>query len=120
MTNRELAEKYLDAFASRDIKKMRSFLSDTSFTFKGPLQEFDSADDFAAALVSLAPMIQGVNVKQVIADGDDVCMFYDFVTNMPAAGTTRIAEWLHIENDKIIFINLYFDPRLFVPLFAKK
>jgi hypothetical protein len=120
MTNRELAEKYLDAFAKRDIKKMRSFLSDTNFTFRGPLQAFNSADEFAAALVPLAPMIQGVSVKQVIADGNDVCLFYDFVTNVPAVGTTRIAEWLHIENGKITFINLYFDPRPYVPLFAQK
>ena len=120
MTNRELAQGYIDAFANRDVKKMRSFLSDTNFTFKGPLQAFSSADDFAAALVPLAPMIQDVDVKKVIADGNDVCVFYDFVTNVPAIGTTRIAEWLHVENGKISSINLYFDPRPYVPMFAQK
>lgn len=47
-------------------------------------------------------------------------MFYDFVTTVPAIGTTRIAEWFRVENDKITLINLYFDPRPCVAMFGQK
>ncbi|MGI0019808.1 MAG: hypothetical protein ACREAY_05010 [Nitrososphaera sp.] len=47
-------------------------------------------------------------------------MFYDFVTTVPAIGTTRIAELFQVENGKITFINLYFDPRPYAAMFGQK
>jgi limonene-1,2-epoxide hydrolase len=117
---KDVVEQYVDAFAGKDVKKMRSFLSDTNFSFKGPMQVFATADDFAAALVPLVPIIQSVDVKKVIADGNDVCMFYDLATTVPSIGTTRIAELFRVENGKIISINLYFDPRPYVAIFGLK
>ncbi|MGI0019809.1 MAG: hypothetical protein ACREAY_05015 [Nitrososphaera sp.] len=60
---KDVVEQYVDAFARKDVKKMRSFLSDTNFSFKGPLEAFATADDFAAALVPLVPIIQSVERK---------------------------------------------------------
>jgi limonene-1,2-epoxide hydrolase len=117
---KDVVEQYVDAFARKDVKKMRSFLSDTNFSFKGPLQAFAAADDFAAALVPLIPIIQSVDVKKAIAEGNDVCMFYDLATTVPSIGTTRIAELFRVENGKIISINLYFDPRPYVAMFSQK
>lgn len=117
---KDVVEQYVNAFAGKDVKKMRSFLSDTDFSFKGSLQAFATADDFASALVPLVPLIQSVDVKKVIADGNDVCMFYDLATTVPSIGKTRIAELFRIENDKIISVNLYFDPRPYVAMFGQK
>lgn len=117
---KDLVEQYVDVFARKDLKKMRRFLSETNFSFKGPLQAFATAYDFAAALVPLVPIIQSVDVKKVIADGNDVCVFYDLATTVPTIGTTRIAELFRVENGKIISINLYFDRRPYAAMFGQK
>lgn len=117
---RDVVEQYVHAFAGKDVKKMRSFLSDTNFSFKGPLQAFATADEFAAALVPLVPIIQSVDVQKAIADGNDVCMFYGLATTVSSIGTTRIAELFRVENGKIVSINLYFDPRPYVAMFGQK
>jgi len=53
------------------------------------------------------------------ADGDDVCLLYDMVTNTPA-GTAFICEWYHVEGSKIGSIRVVFDATPFAPLFAKR
>lgn len=56
----------------------------------------------------------------MIADENDACLLYDLVTNVPAVGTTRMAEWLRVEGGKITSIQLYFDPRPYVAMLEKK
>lgn len=117
---KDVVEQYVSAFGRKDVKKMRSFISGINFLFKGPLEAFTTADDFSAALKRLSPIIQSVYIKKVIADGNDVCVFYDFVTTVPSIGTTRIAELFRVVGDKITSINLYFDPRPYVAMFGQK
>jgi hypothetical protein len=54
----------------------------------------------------------------MFVDGDDVCMFYDLVTNSPA-GTALVAEWHHVSGGKIDRIRVVFDARPFAPLMGK-
>jgi hypothetical protein len=49
-----------------------------------------------------------VDLKHVWADGDEVVVLYDMVTNTPA-GTQLICEWSSIEGDKISSIRVVFD-----------
>jgi hypothetical protein len=44
----------------------------------------------------------------VFADGDEVCVIYDFVTDTAAGALTTI-EWLRFDGDRIRSINLYYD-----------
>jgi hypothetical protein len=62
--------------------------------------------------------VQRIDVKKLFVDGDDVCLLYEMVTNTPA-GTAFIAEWLHVEGDKIAAIRTVFDARPFAAMFAK-
>jgi hypothetical protein len=48
------------------------------------------------------------------ADGDDVCLIYDLVTNTPA-GTAPVAEWFRVRDGKIAQIRVFFDARPFAP-----
>lgn len=97
---REIVESYAEAFGRKDFGRMREMLHDTNFAFKGPLHAFHSSDDFAAFLNGLGPFIERIEVKKVIADENDACLLYDLVTNVPAVGTTRMAEWLRVEGGK--------------------
>lgn len=118
-TPKEIVEAYGDAFSKKDYGRVRSLLHDTRFSFRGPMEAFDKADDLVAVLRKLEPIIKGMEKKKVFVDGNDVCVIYDFVTNVPEIGTSRMAEWFHIEGGKISSINLYFDPRPYVPFIEK-
>jgi hypothetical protein len=58
------------------------------------------------------------DLKQIFADGDDVCVVYDMVTNTPA-GTAFIAEWFKVKGENIAAIRVVFDACPFAAMFAK-
>lgn len=120
MANNALAivQKYFDLFAAKRYAESRALLSDDNFHFHGPFDTFHNADDLIAAVTRLGNIVEEVRTRKVFADGNDVCILYDFVAK-PPAGTVLIAEWFHVEGDKIDSIEIVFDPRPFVAMFTQ-
>ena len=83
------------------------------------MEAFDNAEDFVAVLKKLGPIVKGMETKKVFADGNDVCLIYDFVTNVPEIGATKMAEWFHVQDSRIASIHIYFDPRPYVAVFEQ-
>ena len=113
----EIVGRYKEAFGSGDVQTARSLLAD-DFHFEGPFETFDNPDDYLQSLARLAPIVEGVDVKKVLADGDDVVTIYDLHTNSPA-GTSNIAEWATVKGGKIAEIRVFFDPRPFAAMFEQ-
>src|SRR5258708_3593301 len=90
-----------------------------NLSFHDPIDTFDSPEPYLDSLKKLHHIVQRVDVKKVFADGDDVCVLYDMVTNTPA-GTAFIAEWFHVKGEKIAAIRVVFDARPFAAMFAKR
>jgi hypothetical protein len=86
--------------------------------FVGPFDKFSRPEDYLAALQKLHPIVERVDMHHMFAEGDEVAMFYDLVTNSPA-GTAFVAEWHHVTNGKIDRIRVVFDPRPFAPMIGK-
>ena len=119
MTNanaREIVERYQAALGKGDFATARTLMQDT-MTFQGPLDTFNTADQYLESLKRLASIIQRIDLKKVFVDGDDVCVLYDMVTNTPA-GTAFIAEWYQVSGGKIASLRAVFDARPFAPLFG--
>ena len=114
---REIVEKYKAAMGQGDFTTARKLLHD-DLVFEGPIDTFNKADDYIEANKRLAKIIQGVDVKKVFADGNDVCMLYNMVTNTPA-GTAFIVEWFQIRDDKIGSLRAVFDARPFAAMFGR-
>ena len=93
-------------------------LMQDDMTFEGPLDTFHTADQYLETRKGLAAIIQRIDLKRVFADGDDVCVLYEMVTNTPA-GTAFIVEWYQVENGKIASIHAVFDARPFAPMFGR-
>jgi ketosteroid isomerase-like protein len=110
---RDVVERYHRAFGGKDFATARSLLAD-DLDFRGPIDTFRSADDYLAAIQRLSSIVEGVEVERVIADGDDVAVFYGLVTSTPA-GTAPVAEWYRVRDGKIAAIRVYFDARPFAP-----
>jgi ketosteroid isomerase-like protein len=111
----EIVGRYHQAFGSGDVATARSLLAD-DLHFEGPIEQFDGADDYVQSLGKLAQIVTGSDVKQVVADGDDVVTIYDLHTNTPA-GTSHVAEWATVKGDKIAEMRVFFDARPFAAMF---
>jgi ketosteroid isomerase-like protein len=108
-TAREIVERYHEAWTGKDFDRARGLLHD-DLDFQGPIDTFDNADDYVAALQRLAPMVQGVNKHKVVSDGDDVVVLFDLLTPM---GQAPVAEWYRVRGDRIDAVRAYFDARPF-------
>jgi len=120
MTNasvREIVESYQAALGKGDFVTARTLMQD-NMTFQGPLDTFNTADQYLESLKRLASIIQRIDLKKVFVDGDDVCVLYDMVTNTPA-GTAFIVEWYQVKGGKIASMRAVFDARPFAVLFGR-
>ena len=113
----EIVEQYHGAFGSGDAAAARSLLAD-DLRFEGPIEQFDSADDYMQSVAKLAQIVTGTDVKTVVADGDDVVTIYDLHTNTPA-GTSHVAEWARVKGGKIAEMRVFFDARPFAAMFEQ-
>jgi hypothetical protein len=119
------ASKCLEAWTSGDLETTRSLLSD-DVTFDGPMGHSSGADDYVSGVAGMAQTIDGVELKKLIVEGDDVCIMYDLMSR--SAGAVPTIGWYHFDRDKIDSVRAYFDPRLLtgspprrtleIPLFA--
>ena len=86
--------------------------------FQGPLDTFHSPKPYFEALKKLHPIIQRIDMKKIFADGNDVCVPYDLVSNTPI-GTACVCEWYQVKGDKLAEVRTVFDARPFAAMFAK-
>src|SRR5436190_18713076 len=95
---KEIVEQYKTAMGRGDFTAARQLLHD-DLLFQGPIDTFNRADEYLAAIGRLATIIQRVDVRKIFAEGNDVCVLYEMVTNTPA-GTVFIAEWYQVRDEK--------------------
>jgi hypothetical protein len=112
---RSVGEGYFDAWTSGDFETARSFVHD-DLTFRGPFETFERADDFFQSLRRVGGgLLERAEKKRVFADGQDVCIIYDFVAKEPV-GASPTVEWYRVRDGKISGIQIVFDTRPFAAL----
>ncbi|HKA05248.1 MAG TPA: nuclear transport factor 2 family protein [Acidimicrobiales bacterium] len=111
---RAVADAFFTAWTTGDFATARHLLHD-DVSFQGPIDRFDSADAYVAALRGLSQIVKGAEQQKVFVDGDDVCVIYDLVTGPVAASPT--AEWYHVRDGKISAVRVFFDARPFAAMF---
>jgi ketosteroid isomerase-like protein len=115
--SRDVAERFFGAWSTGDFDTARMLLHD-DLRFVGPLEQFDNADAYLAALRNLSQIVKAAEQEKVFVDGDDVCVLYNLVTNTPA-GTAPTAEWYHLRDGRIASVRVYFDARPFAAMLEK-
>jgi len=114
----EIVESYLQALGDRDIAKIKTILSNNTFSFIGPIDRFDNAERLTKALQNLAPIVTGVQIRKMFVDGSDVCCVYNLNTSTPA-GSVRCTELCHVEDGKITSTEVFFDATPFRQMAGK-
>jgi uncharacterized protein YndB with AHSA1/START domain len=113
VTPQARAVSYFEALARKDRAAIRAMLVDDG-SFIGPLQSFTDADAFMNEADVFMRLTEKVEIKKVLADGDDVCIFWDYTTIVPSIPAIPVAAWLTIEADKIKYFHLHFNPAAIV------
>jgi ketosteroid isomerase-like protein len=113
----EVVERYFDAWTSKDFDTARSLLRD-DLSFKGPLEQLDSADALIESIKQLAQIVTGAERHGIVEQDDQVCVIYDLHT-VPIA-TAAVAEWYTVRDGKIAKMQAFFDARPFAAMFEQQ
>ncbi|MGC2063743.1 MAG: nuclear transport factor 2 family protein [Thermodesulfovibrionales bacterium] len=113
----EILNKFYAAVAKKDIAAARTYLND-DLLFLGLFETYHSAEEYLTALTGLLQITIQLEVKTIIAEGNDAAVFFELETKAPAAATTLVAEWHQIKNGKISHVRSVFDGRPFEAMFG--
>ena len=86
---RAIAISYIEAVGRRDFDQVAALLH-PAVQFESPARNVRGAAEYIAALRKLAPIITRNEIKTTIAEGDDVCVVYDFVTDTSVGAVPSI------------------------------
>ena len=104
--SKTLAVEYIEAVGRHEFERVEALLA-PNVEFEMPGRTITGAAAYVASLRKLAPVILRNEIRSTVADGDEVAIFYDFVTDTPV-GAVPSAEWLTVEGDRIRRVRLVF------------
>jgi uncharacterized protein YndB with AHSA1/START domain len=110
-------EAFYRAVGRRDLAAARQFV-DPELVFYGLFETYPSADAYLAALAGLLSITTRLDVKTIIAQGEDAAVFFELDTTAPAEATTLVAEWHKVRGGKIVQVRSAFDGRPFERMFT--
>jgi len=113
----EILKRFYAAVAKKDIAVARAYLND-DLLFLGLFETYHNAEEYLAALTGLLQITVRLDVKKIIAEGNDAAVFFELETKAPAEATTLVAEWHQVKNGKIFHVESAFDGRPFAAMFA--
>ena len=105
------------AVRARDLRSARRCLAD-DLLFVGLFQTYRRAEEYLAALTMLLGITLRLDVKVVVAEGENAAVFFELETKAPAAATTLVAEWHQVREGKIRRVESAFDGRPFAAMFS--
>lgn len=116
-TSRQTLAAFYEAVRRKDIPAARKFLAD-DLVFVGLFETYPNAGAYIAALTGLLGITKRLDVKVIIAEGEEAAVFFELETTAPAAATTLVAEWHRIRDGKIFHVESAFDGRPFAAMFG--
>ena len=109
---KEIAKSYFKSWQERDFETFRSLLA-VDATFTGPLGVANNADECVEALKRLSNIVTDIVISHMWADESDVITWFELFTNKSTQPLV-VANWSHIENNKIKKIRASYDPRILI------
>ena len=113
----DVLRSFYRAVVRRDFAEARTYLSD-DLVFVGLFETYPNADAYLQTLTGLMGITKRLDVRAVIAEGNDVAVFFELETGAPAEAVTLVAEWHQVRDGKIVHAESCFDGRPFAAMFA--
>ena len=116
----DIVNKFYDVANNKKGDGLEDLVSN-NISFEGPLMNLSGAKQYIDTVKPLCKMHQGMRMFKQIEDGKDVVSIYEMTFSTPNGGTMKanIADWLTIENGKVVKQKLFYDPREFARAFNK-
>jgi len=108
-----IALAYIESCGRKEFDAVAPLLA-PDVHFRGPARVIEGAGPYLAVLRQLGTIWAGSTVRKTFADGADVCVVYDFISDTPA-GAVPAVEWVRVDDGKIRSIELFYDRVAFEP-----
>ena len=108
---------YLDALEGRDFERLRSYLTDTGFSYRSPVSEADDADTYIIIVSRVGPILEGIERVRTFVDGNDVCSILKFRTTMEAIREIPVVQLTTVAAGKIVAMEVFFDASAYNRMF---
>ena len=118
MNAHSTVESFYAAAVKRDLAAARQYLAD-DLEFVGLFETYRSADQYMTAFTGLLSLTVRLDVKAILAEGNEAAVFFELQTKAPAEATVLVAEWHRVRNGKIVHVQSAFDGRPYEAMFAK-
>jgi ketosteroid isomerase-like protein len=113
----EVVRQFYEAVRRKDIAGARPFLGD-DLVFVGLFETYRGPEAYLAALTGLLSITTRLDVRTIVAEGDQAAIFFELETVAPAAATTLVAEWHQVRDGRIRRVQSAFDGRPFAAMFT--
>ena len=104
---REIIDAFIRAYYAGDVESARDYVCE-DLAFTGRAATFTSADDYLSASLHVASMIDSYQIQRIFVDADDVSVF-SVLRPKGFAQPIAVADWYHLEHDRIASIQTIFD-----------
>lgn len=115
--SRQILNKFYAAVVRRDFAAAETYLAD-NLEFEGVFETYRSAKHYLQTLTGLMQITVRLEVKEIIAHGDNAAIFFDLQTKAPAEGKVLVAEWHQFKDGKIFHVRSAFDARPYAAMFG--
>ena len=102
----EIVRTYHDAWTHKDFAQAIALLAPT-LTVEVPVNDYPTAESFAAALTSFGAMVTKVDLLAALSAGNEAMLLYDL--DAEPVGTLRVAEHFTVGDGKITRIRQIHD-----------
>lgn len=113
----KIVAAYLDALEDRDFERLRSYLSDSGFSYRSPVSEANDADTYIIIVSRVGPILESIERVRTFVDGNDVCSVLKFHTTMEAIREIPVVQLTTVAAGKIVSMQVFFDASAYNRMF---
>ena len=117
-TTHETIRAFYANIENKDFASVRGLLHD-DFSFRGPIDTFDSPDALVAKLAKLEGVTESFRVRHLFVDGERGCCVYELITATPLR-ESPVTEYFELRDGRISAIHAHYDSRPWIALFGKE
>jgi hypothetical protein len=105
-----VVERYLDALTAHDHDAIAGLIAPAGFRYETPIATIADTGAFLEYILMTGGILRGIERLQTFVDGNHVCHWLVFETQLSERISTRAAHWATVEEGRITRIELLFDP----------
>jgi hypothetical protein len=112
-----VVERYLDALTAHDHDAVAALIAPVGFRYESPIATISDTAAFLEYIMMTGGILRGIDRLRSFVDGNDVCHWLVFDTQLSERVSTRAAQWATVTDGRIARIELLFDPHRWRLLF---